>query len=142
MRRIDRYFLKQFLLTAVFALVAFILLFVVIDMMENLDDFLDRHATPDIIARYYFYFIPEIVKLMIPVAILLAALFTTSRFTMYNELTAVKSSGVSLYRFMMPVVAVALLISLLSVYFNGWVVPLANKKKLEMGRVYFQKNIE
>jgi lipopolysaccharide export system permease protein len=140
--RIDRYYLRQFLLTALFALLAFIILFVVIDMMENLDDFLDRQATIGIIARYYFYFIPEIVRLMIPVAMLLSALFTTSRFSTYNELTAVKSSGVSLYRFMLPIVIVAVFVSLISVYFNGWIVPDTNKKKLEMGRVYFQKNMD
>ncbi|HEV8537582.1 MAG TPA: LptF/LptG family permease, partial [Bacteroidota bacterium] len=142
MTRIDRYYLRQFLLTALFALLAFIILFVVIDMMENLDDFLDRQATIGIIARYYFYFIPEIVRLMIPVAMLLSALFTTSRFSTYNELTAVKSSGVSLYRFMLPIVIVAVFVSLISVYFNGWIVPDTNKKKLEMGRVYFQKNMD
>ena len=98
MRTIDRYAVRQFVLTALFALLAFIVIFVVIDMMENLDDFLDRRATLGIIAMYYIYFIPEIVKLMIPVAMLLSALFTTGRFSTYNELTALKSSGVSLYR--------------------------------------------
>ena len=142
MKRIDRYFLRQFLLAAFFSLLAFIILFVVIDLMENLDDFLDRHATIMIISRYYFFFIPEIIKLMIPVAMLLSALFITSRFSTYNELTALKSSGVSLYRFMVPVVLVAFLVSGISVYFNGWVVPFANKRKLEMARTYFQKNIE
>lgn len=141
MKSLDRYYLRQFLLAAFFALLAFIVLFVVIDMMENLDDFLDRHASIGIIAQYYFYFIPEIVKLMIPVAMLLSSLFTTSRLAMYNELTAIKSSGRSLYRFMLPIVLVALCVSVLSVYFNGWIVPDANKKKLDIGRVYFQRNI-
>ena len=142
MKIIDRYLLKQFMLTALFALLAFIVLFVVIDMMENLDDFIDRHATVGIVAMYYVYFIPEIVKLVIPVAMLLSALFTTGRFTTYNELTALKSGGMSLYRFMAPALIFALLVSSASVYFTGWVVPLANKKKFEIARVYFQKNIE
>ncbi len=142
MTHIDRYFLKQFLITALFALLAFIILFVVIDMMENLDDFLDRQATIGIIARYYFYFIPEIAKLMTPVAMLLSALFTTSRLSTYNEIAAMKSSGISLYRMMFPIVAIACIVSMLSVYFNGWIVPFANKKKLEIGRIYFQKNVD
>lgn len=142
MSRLDRYFIRQFLLAAFFALLAFIILFVVIDMMENLDDFLDRHATISIIALYYFYFIPEIIKLMIPVAMLLSALFVTSRFSAHNELTALKSGGISLYRFMLPVLILALMVSVLSVYVNGWIVPYANQKKFEIARVYFQKNIE
>lgn len=142
MKKIDRYILKQFILTALFALFAFIIIFVAIDMMENLDEFLDRHATMGIIVTYYIHFIPEIIKLMIPVAMLLSSLFTTGRFSTYHELTALKSGGVSLYRYMAPIVLFAFLVSGLSVYFNGWVVPMANKKKLEISRVYFQKNID
>jgi lipopolysaccharide export system permease protein len=139
---IDRYVLKQFIVTAFFALIAFIIIFVAVDMMENLDDFLDKNATTSVMIMYYAYFIPEIVKLMIPVAMLLSALFTTGRLSTFNELTAMKSSGISLYRYMIPLLVFALLISGFQIYFNGWVVPLANKKKLDIGRIYFQKYIE
>jgi len=142
MKSIDRYILRQFVVTTIFALVAFTIIFVVVDMMENLDDFLDRQAEVGIIAMYYVYFIPEIIKLMIPVGMLLSALFTTGRLSTFNELTALKSSGVSLYRFMAPLLLFSLLVSCASVYFNGWVVPSANKKKLAIARSYFQKNIE
>ena len=142
MRIIDRYVLRQFILTALFALLAFMIIFVVVDMMENLDDFLDRSAGIGIIATYYLYFLPEIIKLMIPVAMLLSALFTTGRLSTFNELTTLKSGGMSLYRFMAPLLIFALLVSGVSIYFNGWLVPFANKKKFELGRSYFQKNVE
>lgn len=142
MKTIDVYILRQFIVTALFALVAFALIFILVDMMENLDDFIDRNATADIILMYYLYFLPEIVKLMIPLAMLLSALFTTGRLSTFNELIALKSSGMSLYRFMIPLVAFAVIVSGVSVYFNGWVVPSANKKKLNLERIYFQKNIE
>lgn len=142
MTRIDRYVLKQFILTALFALAAFMIIFVVVDMMENLDDFLDRSAGIGLIATYYCYFLPEIIKLMIPVAMLLSALFTTGRLSTFNELTALKSSGMSLYRFMAPFLVFSLLVSGASIYFNGWVVPYATGKKLELARNYFQKNLE
>ena len=129
-------------MTAIFGLVAFTLIFLVVDMMENLDDFLDRHASMSVIMLYYFYFIPEIIKLMIPVAMLLSALFTTGRLSTFNEMTALKSTGVSLYRFMAPLLIFAVLTSTALIYFNGWVVPRANKRKLDIGREYFQKNIE
>ncbi len=142
MRISDRYVLRQFIVTALFGLFTFIIIFVVIDMMENLDDFLDRNATIGVIVTYYLYFIPEIVKLMVPVAMLLSALFTTGRLSTFNELTALKSGGLGLYRLMVPLLIFALFVSGISVYFNGWVVPFANKKKLEIARVYFKKNIE
>jgi lipopolysaccharide export system permease protein len=142
MTRIDRYVLRQFIVTAIFALLAFTVIFVVIDLMENLDDFLDRNATTAIITTYYFYFTPEIIKLMVPLSMLLSALFTTGRLSTLNELTALKAGGMSLYRFMTPVIVFSLLVSGASIYFNGWVVPYANHQKLQIGRVYFQKNIE
>jgi len=142
MNTLDRYVLRQFVTTAVFSLLAITILFVAINMMDNLDDFLDRHATILMIATYYFYFIPEIMKLMTPVAMLLSALFTTGRLSTFNELTAIKSSGISLYRFMIPIMVFSFLVSAVSVYFNGWVVPYANKKKIQIARQYFQKDIQ
>lgn len=142
MKILDRYLLRQFIVTSLFALIAIILIFVVIDMMENLDDFIDRKAGVEIVARYYLYFTPEIIKLMIPVAMLLSALFTTGRMSTFNELIAMKSSGLSLYRYMMPLLILSLIISAGAIYFNGWVVPYANKKKFDLERQYLQKHLE
>ena len=141
MMLIDRYIIRQFLSTAAFALIAVLVVFIVIDAMEKLDDFIDRQATWDIILLYYVYFVPEIIKLITPIAVLLASLFVTARLSSQSEWTALKSSGVSLYRLMLPFLVVAVLISLVAVYFNGWVVPSANKKKLSIERVYLHKNV-
>jgi lipopolysaccharide export system permease protein len=138
---IDRYIVRQFLATAAFSLLAVLLVFIVIDVMEKLDDFIDRQAGYDVIALYYLYFVPEIIKLIIPVAMLLAGLFVTARLSTQNELTALKAGGVSLYRIMIPYITVALIVSVVSVWFNGWIVPLANKKKLEIARVYLHKDL-
>lgn len=142
MNKIDTYILKQFVNTTIFSLAAITILFIAINMMDNLDNFLDRHASIFMIATYYFYFSPEIIKLMTPVAMLLSSLFTTGRLSTFNELTALKSSGLSLYRFMAPILIFAFFVSAISVYFNGWVVPYANKKKLQIARQYFQKDIQ
>ncbi|HEX2868970.1 MAG TPA: LPS export ABC transporter permease LptG [Ignavibacteriales bacterium] len=141
MKIIDRYFTKQFLQTLLFALAAFTLIFVIIDMMENLDDFLDQNVSYPVIFEYYVYFAPDIIRLMIPVATLLACLFTVGRMANQNELTAIKSSGVSLYRIMSPFVVTSLIISLFSVYFGGYVVPQANKAKVTIEQVYMKKEL-
>lgn len=141
MKLIDRYIIRQFLATAAFSLLAVLVVFIVIDSMEKLDDFIDRQATWDIIILYYVYFMPEIIKLITPIAMLLASLFVTARLSTQSELTALKSSGVSLYRLMLPFLAVTVLVSALSVYFNGWVVPFANKKKFTIERVYLHKGV-
>jgi len=138
---IDRYIIRQFLVTALFSLAAVLLVFIVIDAMEKLDDFIDRQAGWGVILAYYVYFIPEIIKLIVPVAMLLASLFVTARLSTQNELTALKSGGTSLYRIMIPYVSVAFIVSLASVYFNGWIVPLANQKKFTIERVYLHKDV-
>jgi len=102
MKILDRYLIKQFLLTIIFGLLAFTLIFVVIDMMENLDDFIDQNVSMDIILNYYLVFSPEIIKLITPVAVLFAALFTAGKAANLSEITAIKASGVSLFRFMIP----------------------------------------
>ena len=141
MRIIDRYIIKQFLLTSLFSLIAVIVIFVVIDAMEHLDDFIDRQASLKVIFLYYVFFVPEIVKLVTPVALLLASLFVTARLSTQNELTAMKAGGISLYRLMVPFLLVAVTISFASIYFNGWLVPLANKKKFDIGRIYLHKEV-
>jgi lipopolysaccharide export system permease protein len=141
MNIIDRYIVRQFLSSSLFSLLSVTVVFIVIDGMEKLDDFIDRQATMAIIVEYYIWFIPEIIKLIMPVAVLLASLFVTARMSTQNELTALKSSGVSLYRFMAPYLLVAFIISAASVYFNGWIVPIANKKKFTIERVYLQKGL-
>jgi lipopolysaccharide export system permease protein len=141
MKRLDRYIIRQFLVTAAFSLVAVILIFIIIDAMEKLDDFIDHQAGWEFIAQYYVYYIPEIIKLIMPVALLLSSLFVTARMSTQSELTAMKSSGISLYRIMLPFVAVALIVSVFSVYFNGWIVPQANKERFTLMRVYLQKDV-
>jgi lipopolysaccharide export system permease protein len=141
MKLLDRYIVRQFIVTSAFALLAVTVIFVVIDALEHLEDFIDKQATVGMVALYYVYFIPEIVKLIMPVAMLLGSLFVTARMSTQSELTAIKSSGISLYRIMAPYLFVALTISALSVYFNGWIVPQANKKKFTLERVYLQKEI-
>lgn len=141
MKLLDRYIIRQFLVTSVFSMLAVTVIFVVIDALEKLDNFIDRQAAFGIIVAYYFYFIPEIIKLITPVALLLASLFVTARMSTQNELTAMKSSGISLYRIMVPYLLLAFVVTGFSVYFNGWVVPLANKEKLDIERMFLSRNV-
>ncbi|MBV6511274.1 MAG: hypothetical protein FMNOHCHN_00753 [Ignavibacteriaceae bacterium] len=139
MKILDRYLLKQFGQTVFFGLLAFTSLFVVIDLMENLDDFIDNNVISSIIFEYYIMFIPEIIKLMLPVSVLFAALFTTGKMANLNELTAIKAGGVSMFRYMLPILIVCFFISVMAVYFSGYIVPLANKRKINIEMNYLNK---
>lgn len=141
MKILDKYVVKQFLQIFFFGILAFILIFLIIDMMENLDDFIDKDVPANIMAHYYVVFIPEMVRLITPVAVLLAALFTVGKMSGQNELAAIKAGGVSLYRFMLPFLVTAFLISIFSVYFGGFIVPYANKEKVKIEQTYMKKGI-
>lgn len=124
-----------------FGLLCFVIIFIAVDLIENIDKFIDRNVPNDILVKYYIYFIPEILKLITPVGMLLASLFTITRFINYSEFTAMQSSGISLARYLAPIMTFGLLITAFSIYFNGWVVPDANSSRLQIDRQYLGKNV-
>ncbi len=138
--QIDKYIIVQFVKNFLFALLCFILIFILVDLFENLDKFLDNKLSLSAVFNYYFYFIPEIVRLITPIAVLLATLFTAGRMVNFNEIVAVKNAGISLVRFMIPFLAMGMIITMLSLYFNNWIVPEANKKKFFIERNSLGKN--
>ncbi len=140
MKLIDRYILRHFIQNFLFGILSFVVIFILVDLFENLDKFLDNNVPMYLAVEYYTYFSPEIIKLITPVAMLLASLFTISRFINFSEFTAMKSSGISIYRYMLPVFVFALIITGFSIYFNGWVVPHTNTKKLSIERNYLKKS--
>ena len=139
MKILDKYLIRQFLQIVLFGLIAFTFIFIVIDAMENLDDFIDQDMSTFQIINYYIVFAPEIIKLMTPVAVLFAALFTTGKASSLSELTAMRASGMSIFRFMLPFIITALIISLFSIYFGGYIVPMANKAKIYIEQTYLKK---
>ena len=133
---IYKYMLKQFLNTLVFSLMVLCVIFVVVNLLENLDDFMDAKASFEVILKYYVYFIPDIMKVLTPVAVLVSSLFTVGKMSNLNEITAMKTGGMSLYKIMFPFVVVCGLLSFGQVYFNGWLVPKANEAKYYIDRKY------
>ncbi len=140
-KKIDKYIVKQFLQTFLFGILIFALVFIVIDLMEKLDDFIDQSVSFDVAIEYYLVFIPEIIKLITPVAILLSALFTTGKMSSLNEVTAMRSAGISYYRFLSPFLIVAFLVSIFAVYFGSYIVPMAQKHKIFIEQSYLKKGI-
>ncbi len=141
MKIIDKYILKQFLQIILFGLLAFILLFIIIDLFEKIDDFIDKDVPKAIIFQYYFVSLPEITRLILPVSVLLSGLFTIGNMVNHNELTALKAGGMNIYRFMLPFIIFSFLLSLFAIYFGGFVVPNANKEKVFIEQTYMQKGV-
>jgi len=138
-RILDRYILRRFLTALVFAVLAFVLIFVVVDLVENLDKFIDRDVPRPIVLRYYLYYLPYIFTLVLPVAMLLASLFSVGQMARFNELIAMRSSGVSLYRILWPLFVLAVFVSLFDYYFSEEIAPVTNERKFLIKRRYLDR---
>lgn len=138
MRLLDRYIAVRFLNVLLFALFAFIVLFVVVDAIDHMDKFIDRGMPKIMIAEYYYYYLPYIIILCMPVAMLLASLFSIGQLARYNELTAMKASGISLYRIVTPILVIAFLISIGMIFFGETILPTATTQKMLLEQAYLE----
>ena len=136
---LDRYVLKNYLLALLFTIISFVTIFVIVDMIEDMDKFIDKQVPVSIIILFYVYYLAEIIKLVLPVAVLMAALFSIGQMARHHELTPIKASGISLYRIFLPILIFVIFLSVFSFYFNESVVTLANRKRWEIDRIYLRK---
>lgn len=139
MRILDRYLIRQFGFALIFSLIAFWVIFLVVDLVEHLDKFIDKDASFFLVIKYYFYYTPYILVLSLPVAMLLSSLFSLGQLAKHNELTAMKSVGISLYRILLPIFSLSFLISLFVIAFGETIVPLTYQRMIEVKTVEIEK---
>lgn len=101
MNRIDRYISGLFWSFFLGGLVVFVTIFVAVDAMSTMVNY--NKVAGSALLAYYGYSAPEIIYKMVPVACLLATIFTLSSLNKANELVALYASGMSLLRITMPV---------------------------------------
>ncbi len=138
MKILDRYILREFLRFFIITCLSFIALYVLVDFFEKIRMFLSNHATPMQIASYFFYLIPMIISLVLPVAILLATLLTYSSLNRFSEITAMKANGISLYRMALPALAVATIVGVFLFFFTELVTPASIYKTEHIVKVEVQ----
>ncbi|HAC16923.1 MAG TPA: YjgP/YjgQ family permease [Bacteroidetes bacterium] len=137
MNKIDRFIIKGLLSITLLVLLLLILIFIIVHFSENVDDFTDRGATfNQIWTDYYLPYIPEIIRLVLPVAVFTSCLLLTGQMAQRLEITALKAAGVSLYRLMTPFLLFAIISAGIVSYLDGFVVPLSNKQRIEFERQY------
>ncbi len=142
MKILDRYLIREFLKTLAFALLAFVMIFLLVDVFENLDRFIDAHVPLAVVVSYYVYQIPYIAILTLPVAMLLASMSTTRTLARNNEIVAMKAAGISLYRIFFPLILLGLAISLAVLVAGETLVPYTNQKKGTLERKQIKQQEE
>jgi lipopolysaccharide export system permease protein len=151
-RILDKYAVREFTRTIMVALFAFITIFITLDVVEYVDDFIDNNVAVPTIIKFYAFQIPHIFILSVPIAILISALLTVGQMARHNELTAIKASGIRLSRTAMPLIAVGIVASLVSLAVGEMVMPKTDTEVLRIktseikktsggGQPRIQKNI-
>lgn len=143
MNKFDRHIFRQLLTITVFVLFVLICIFTLIDFSENSDEFAEKGAEiGEIWSQYYLNYIPEMIRLMSPLAIFVACLIVTGRMTERLEIIALKASGVSLYRLVAPYLVFGILVSLSVSYLDASVIPTSNAERIEFEKQYLSSSNE
>jgi LPS export ABC transporter permease LptG/LPS export ABC transporter permease LptF len=126
---LDGYVLREFLNTFVMVLVSFVLLLLVFTFFELLGDII-RNRTPLVtVGEYLINLTPNMFYNITPLGVLVAVLVTFGVLTRTNEFTAMKATGISLYRVMVPILVVSALIAVAQFLFDQSYLPTANRRQ-------------
>jgi len=123
MRILDRYILKSILAIFVSCIFVFLFLYIVIDLLTNLDDILKHQATLVLLVRYYLTYLPVMFVQVSPFACLLSTVYTFGRLNHNNEIIAMRSSGLSILRIARDALIFGFLISIAVFWVSDRFVP-------------------
>ena len=127
-KRLYTFMLQSFL--PLFMMTFFICLFIVLMqfLWRYIDDLVGKGLTVDVIAELFFYAALTMVPMALPLAILLASLMTFGNLGERFELTAMKASGVSLFKTMRPLIVLMIFVAIGAFFFQNNVLPIAQTK--------------
>lgn len=132
---IDRYLVRQYLVFLGIALLVGGVFSLVVDLLQNLDRFLRAKPAWIHIAQHFLYLLPRELYKGLPLIVLVATVFLFLSLTRQRELDALKAAGVSLYRASVPVLGVAMLISVAALVFQETALPEITARAEEVDRV-------
>ncbi len=141
--KLDRYIIFRLFTITLFVILVLVFIFIMIDFSENSDDYTDKGAQmAEIWGDYYSNYIPEMARLILPVAVFTACLFLTGQLSERLEITALKAAGISLYRLIVPYLVFAVLCAGTISFLDSSIIPNSNKKKAAFEKKYLQKKSE
>ena len=139
-RKLDAYIVSKFITTFFVALLLIIGIVIIFDISEKIDDFVEKEAPLGaIIFDYYLNFIPYFMNMFSPLFVFITVIFFTSKMAADSEIVAILSCGISFHRMMVPYIFSATLIAILSLCLNLFIIPEANKTRLEFENQYIKE---
>ena len=107
MKLIDKYLFRTMALPLAYCVAGFTLIYVIYDLFENLSDFVEAETPLFQVLQFYACLMPSVIIIIMPISLLLATLYSLSQLSKNNEITAMRASGISLYRLIIPFIIVS-----------------------------------
>ncbi|MFQ6103853.1 MAG: LptF/LptG family permease [Candidatus Glassbacteria bacterium] len=142
LRILDRYLFGEFVKILIFSILASAAISIIVDLIEKIDTYLDNRALFTDVVLYYAYHLPYIAVLTLPASTLIATIFTIGQAVRNNELTAMKASGISLYRVFTPLYVAGFLVSILAFTFGEYMVPHTNMLRDDIYKTRIVKRVK
>ena len=128
-RILDKYVILEFLNIFALVLLGFVLLVLVFTVFDLLSDILHNHISVGTVGLYLLNVTPLFVYQLAPMAVLIAVLVTFGVLNRNSEIIAMKASGISLYRLVVPIVSIAAILAVSLFLFDEYYLPQANKRQ-------------
>lgn len=126
---LDLYILRGWVFYFLLLLATFSGIFVIFDFFQILGDVVRNHIPALVVFNYYRYLLPQVIYLMLPLAVLVATLINFGLLTKTNQLTAIRSAGISIYRASLPILIVAAFLSVGMYLLGDYTLPESNQRQ-------------
>lgn len=124
---LDDYVLRSFVGSFLMIEVSFVLLSIIFSLFELLGDIVHNHAPLTVVGDYLLNLTPSMIYSITPLSVLIAVLVTMSVLNRSSELTAMKATGISLYRVILPILFLSLGLGATMFLFDQFYLPTANR---------------
>ena len=136
MTTLDRYVIRSFLQPYLYCIIGFLSIWLIFDISDNSSTLFEGHVSLAEVGGFYFSQLPQVLVILLPVALLLALLFCLGKMSRANEIVSMLTAGISVPRVLLPLMVVGLLTTGLVLALNYSLAPHA-----ELSRKVFFDNI-
>ena len=128
-RILDEYIVREFAVMFLLVLAGFLLLLIVFTFFDLIGDILRNHIPLAIVGAYLVNLTPSLLYQITPLAVLIAALVTFGVLNRNSEIIAMKATGISIYRLVIPIVSIAACFAVSMFLFDQYYLPQANRRQ-------------
>jgi LPS export ABC transporter permease LptF/LPS export ABC transporter permease LptG len=126
---LDDYVLRDFFSYLGMIMAAFLTLMLVFTLFELLTDIMRNHISALVVGDYLLNVCPYFIYNLAQYGVLLAVLVTFGLMERSNEVTAIKATGISVYRFIVPILMICAVLAASLFFFDQIYLPRANKRQ-------------